>query len=137
MISMSPSGGARENAGRKAAYGTKAPAPVPMVLTPEGEALLVAACACSGLSRNDVMTHLALRHARELRFSAPGVVYPGKANSNVLSIRVTAKARLLLDAARKRTGKSYSDLGEALLEKFAERTRDWPAPYQRRSKYGR
>lgn len=127
------SGGARENAGRKDAYGGKDAAPVPMVLTPSGDALLVAACEATGLSRNDVMTHLALRYASLLRFDGDGVAFPGKDYRRVRSIRVTTKARTLLDKARERTGKSYSDLGESLLARYAASCRDWPAPYVARA----
>lgn len=128
MVCMG-AGGARENAGRKDAYGGKDAAPVAMVFTPQGDQIMVETCERTGLSRNDVLTHLALKHARALKFSVEGVVYRGKDYRAVRSIRVTQKARKLLDAARERTGKSYSDLGEALLVRFAASTRDYPEPY--------
>jgi uncharacterized protein (DUF1778 family) len=123
-------GGYRENSGRKDAFGGKDDAPVGMVFTPNGEKLLAAACERTGLSRNDVLTHLVLKHAARLRFAAEGIVFRGKRYTVPKSIRVTTRARKLLDSARERTGKSYSDLGEALLVQFAEGTRDYPAPYE-------
>lgn len=127
-------GGARDNAGRKDAYGGKDAAPVSMVFTAAGERLLADTCERTGLSRNDVLTHLALKHARALSFKGDGVAFGGKEYARVRSIRVTTRARKLLDAARLRTGKSFSDLGESLLVRFAAKTRDYPAPYERKAK---
>lgn len=130
-VSSSGVGGYRENAGRKAAFDYKSQDSVSMVFTPLGDAMYVAACESTGLSRNDVMTHLVLKHAKDLAFDVDGIVYKGKDYKGVRSIRLTKEARAELDAAKKRTGKSYSDLAEALLMRFAAKTRDFPKPYDK------
>ena len=50
-------------------------------------------------------------------FDEDGTVYPGKAQ-NVLAIRMPAREAELLKEARARTGKGYSDLGEALVRRY-------------------
>ncbi len=121
-------GGARKGAGRKSAFPGMVSKPFPMDFTPEGRARLEKITERTGLSRNNVLTFLALTFAHKLTFSAlePGTVYPGKAQQ-VLAIRVSAKAAAKLTAARDRTGKSYSDIGEALVRRYG-RSASFPAP---------
>lgn len=90
-----------------------------MMFTPYGHDLLAAIQQRTGLSRNDILTHLALAHGADLAFEGVcGVVYRGKDAGLVMSIHLTDRAFDLLRAAQARTGKSYSDLGEALIERW-------------------
>jgi hypothetical protein len=104
-------GGVREGAGRKSAFPGKVLGKnFGMDFTPAGRKALDRLQAATGLSRNDILAHLALRHAHDL-------VFDGKAQS-VLSIRLPADAGDALRAAHMRTGKGYSDLGEALVTRY-------------------
>ena len=131
MISTMPArrkplrGGARVGAGRKSAFPDKIiDRPFPMDFTPAGRVELEKITKRTGLSRNDVIAHLAIKHAG-LKFSADGVAYPGKAQ-NVLSIRVPAYVGTILRTIHRRTGKSYSDIGEALVRQFGRVERAFP-----------
>jgi hypothetical protein len=108
-------GGARPGAGRKSVFGAKALAkPFSMDFTPAGRKALDALVRRTTLSRNAVIATLALQFADRLTFdlAAP---FPGKLATAVLSIRVPPDAGAKLAAAHVRTGKSYSDIGEALV----------------------
>jgi len=118
-------GGYREGAGRKSAYPGKTRS-FAMDFTPAGRHALKALVRRRGLSRNDVLAHLAIHYAEQLTFAAPGVVFPGKLAANVLTIRVPAAAGDKLTDARRRTGKSYSDIGEALVCWFGPTAKDFP-----------
>ena len=89
-----------------------------MMMTLDGHRILDRLQTSTGLSRSDIMTHLALRHAHDLSFDVDGVVYRHKLSGTVMSIRMTDHAHTLLTDARARTGKSYSDLGEALVDRW-------------------
>lgn len=120
-------GGYREEAGRKSAYPGVDLKPFAMDLTPAGVRLLDKLCKRTGLTRNNVLAHLTNLYADRLAFPGQdGVLYAGKAQS-VLSIRMPADIGAKLRAARQRTGKSYSDLGEALIRLYGETT-EFPAP---------
>lgn len=112
---MTPRGGTREGAGRKSAFpGKLLERTVYMDFTPAGRQALDVLTAREGLSRNDVLAHLSLRYADQLSFDCEGVVFPGKAQA-AMTIRLPADALQVLERAHARTGKSYSDLGEALV----------------------
>lgn len=114
-------GGARDGAGRKSVFGVKAVAkPFAMDFTTNGRRALASVTRRTKLSRNAVIAALALEHADALTF-AEADVFPDKARE-VLSIRVPPKAATKLKAARRRTGRSYSDIGEALVRGYADRT---------------
>ena len=122
-------GGRREGAGRRSLFPHARRAIVYFDLTPAGRKLLAKVKRRARLSRNDLFAHLALEHADKLRFDdVPGVVFPGKANENVLLIRLPVQAHAKLHAAHERTGKSYSDLGEALLSWYSSDTDFPPLP---------
>lgn len=108
-------GGRRAGAGRKSLYPGKVARPFAMDFTPAGRKVLRALVQRRRLSRNDVLAHLILHYADQLTFEAPGVVFPGKVAANVLTIRLPVPARDKLVRAHRRTGKSYSDIGEALV----------------------
>ena len=125
-------GGRRKGAGRKSIFTTKAvEKPFAMDFTKRGRATLRALTKRTGLSRNGVMAILALQFGDALTFDADGVAFPDKAHK-VLSIRVPKDAAAKLRAARRRTRKSYSDIGEALLSRFGA-TASFPAPSPRAS----
>jgi len=115
LILTMPRGGWREGAGRPAAYPHKVlDDPFPMDFTSAGRAMFDKLQARTSLSRNDIIAHLALTYADELEFRTPGVVFPIKAQE-VYRICVPEDAGDKLRRARTRTGKSYSDIGEALV----------------------
>lgn len=115
-------GGARPGSGRKSAFPGKDLGRVfGMDFTPDGRKALRALERRTKLSRNDIMAHLALAHADELTFDVDGTVYPGKLAKNVMSIRLPPNAGEKLQAARERTGKGFSDIGEALVRLFGDR----------------
>jgi hypothetical protein len=118
-----PHGGARDNAGRKSAYPGLDMQSFPMQFTPPARRLLDALQARTGLSRNNILAHLTLCHVESLSVSADedGVLFPGK-GSDVLSIRMPADVGKRLRAAKARTGKSFSDLGEALVRQYGATT---------------
>jgi hypothetical protein len=97
-----------------------------MDFTPRGHRALHALTVRRRLSRNDVIAHLAKQHADDLVFEADGVVFPGKAAEGVLTIRVDREAGAKLRAAKARTKKSYSDIGEALVRWFGRSERHYP-----------
>ena len=140
MILTMP-GGYREGAGRKSAFpGKLIEKPFAMDFTPNGRRVLEGLTTRHGLSRNDVIAHLALKYADRLVFEEEGVVFPGKAQQ-VLSIRVTPEVAVKLTAVHDRTGKGYSDIGEALVTRFATE-REFPVlpgrdPLRRRRRRGR
>lgn len=117
-------GGRRENAGRKSAFPRIDMKPFAMDFTPRGRAELARLERSSGLSRNNIITHLTAMHAGELEFDEEGIVFPGK-KQKVLSIRMPPREGELLRAAHARTGKSYSDLGEALVLRYGSQA-DFP-----------
>lgn len=138
---LTPRGGYRENAGRKSAFpGKILDKPFFMDFTPKGRRELQHLVTRTGLSRNDVIGHLALRHADDLAFEEEGVAFPGKMAEDVMSIRLDRQAGAKLAAARVRTGKSYSDLGEALIRWFGKAEKVFPVlpgadpPRRRRSR---
>jgi hypothetical protein len=110
-------GGARVGAGRKSAYPGKDFAhPVYLDFTQAGRDALDALQARTKLSRSDILAHLIAKHAESLDFGPLfGVAFPGKLGENVCVIRLPVAQRRLLRATRTRTGKSYSDIGEALV----------------------
>lgn len=114
-------GGARPNAGRKSAFPGLDLKPFAMDFTPAGLRALRELERATRLSRNNILAHLTAEHAAELAFDGDDVVYPGKAQ-RVLTIRMPAREGQLLREARARTGKSYSDLGEALVLRYGRRT---------------
>jgi hypothetical protein len=127
-------GGFRENAGRPTAFaGKNLESPRAMDFTPEGRVVLADLQERNGLSRSDVIAHLALRHCDALAlrpvFQRPGTVFTGRTRRNANVYRIVAPPNVLrkLDALRKRTGKSYSDIGEALVRWYGPREKDWPA----------
>jgi hypothetical protein len=124
-------GGARDGAGRKSLFRTKAlEKPFAMDFTPTGRRALDALVRRTGLSRNAVIGVLALRYADRVVFFDGPSPYPDKARS-VLSIRVPREAGAKLAAARVRTGRGYSDIGEALVRQFGDKV-TFPAPPGRR-----
>ena len=110
-------GGARANAGRRSVFRGIEAKPFAMDFTPAGRKALDRVCKRTKLSRNDVLAHLTAEYATDLHFAEAGVVYPGKAQE-VLAIRMPTVQGDVLRAARERTGKSYSDIGEALVCQF-------------------
>lgn len=127
MTTSGKRGGYRENAGRKSAFAKTVDKPFAMDFTPDGRRELQRLVKRTRLSRNNVLSHLAIQHAHRLEFDdVPGTVYPGK-SQDVLSIRVSPMAAVRLRAARARTGKSYSDLGEALVRRFGQAEKHFPA----------
>lgn len=122
MILPMGRGGYREGAGRKTIFPNKVlDRRFGMDFTPAGRAVLDALQARTGLSQNDILGHLVQRHATRLAFTEPGVVFRGKAASNVISIRLPADLADALTAAQARTGKSFSDLGEALVRWYGHK----------------
>lgn len=118
---MTPRGGLRAGAGRHSAFPGNALKPFAMDFTPAGRKALDRLCRRTKLSRNNVIAHLVAAHGAALAFEVDGVVYPGKAQA-VLAIRMPAREGDLLQAVRARTGKSYSDIGEALVRQFGRST---------------
>jgi hypothetical protein len=115
-------GGARDGAGRKSVFGVKAvDKPFAMDFTEKGRKALASLTRRTKLSRNAVVGVLALAHADTLTFTDDDV-FPDKAQE-VLSIRVPPKAAAKLRAARARTDRSYSDIGEALVLRYGARTK--------------
>lgn len=127
---LTPRGGFRENAGRKSAFpGKILDKPFAMDFTPAGRRALQRLTIRTGLSRNDVIGHLAMKFADRLKFDVddyPGVVFLGKLAKDVLTIRVDRAVGAKLEAARTRTGKSYSDIGEALVRWFGKSEKAFP-----------
>lgn len=126
-------GGARKGAGRKSIFGSTAVAkPFAMDFTPTGRRQLAQLVRRTRLSRNAVLAVLALNHADALaaafkeRAADVAVVFPDKAR-DVLSIRVPKPAAVKLRAAQRRTGRGYSDIGEALVRWFGP-SATFPAP---------
>ncbi len=68
---------------------------------------------------------LAIRYGPSLEFEEAGVAYPGKAQA-VLAIRLPREAVKALKTAHRRTGKSFSDIGERLVRECAPLMTDWP-----------
>lgn len=95
-------------------------------LTPTGAQALAALSRQTGLTRNDVLAHLVDQHADELTFAEEGVVYAGKARK-VATVPLPPKIGRKLRTARRRTRKSYSDLMEALIDRYGP-TEAFPAP---------
>src|SRR5262245_59121474 len=124
-------GGVRPGAGRKSAYPGKSRS-FAMDFTPAGRKVLKSLVARHRLSRNDLLAHLSLRYADRLTFDAPGVVFPGKLAANVLTIRVPADAGDKLTAVHRRTLKSYSDIGEALVCWYGPTEKDFPPSHAAR-----
>jgi hypothetical protein len=114
-------GGARANAGRRSAFPGLDMKPFAMDFTPGGRRALRRLEVRTQLSRNNILAHLTAEHAASLTFDEPGVVFAGKAQQ-VLTIRMPADVGQLLREARARTGKSYSDLGEALVLRYGSTT---------------
>lgn len=126
-------GGTREGAGRKSVFKEKAlDKPFAMDFTAHGQKVLAALVKRTGLSRNAVIATLALQFADKLAFDPDDPAPFSPKAQAVLSIRVPPKAGGKLAAARVRTGRSYSDIGEALVTWFADRT-TFPAPTSRKS----
>jgi len=97
-----------------------------MAFTLNGQEIMNQLQAQTGLSRNDLITHLTVKYVDALMFDEPGVVYRGKQFSRIMSIRVTNEAYAKLQTARVRTGKSYSDIGEALVARFGRQETNYP-----------
>lgn len=120
-------GGHRVGAGRKSLFGSPAIAkPFAMDFTREGRRALASIVRRTKLSRNAIVALLAERHADHVTFDVPRP-FPDKAR-DVLSIRVPKGPAARLVAARRRTGHSYSDIGEALVRWFAAQTAFPPPP---------
>ncbi len=118
-------GGARPGSGRKSAFGTPERKPFAMDFTPEGRRILDRICRRTKLSRNNVIAHLVRIYLSNLGgWLQPIGPYLRKAQS-VLSIRIPADEGALLREARARFGKSYSDIGEALVRLYGP-TADYP-----------
>lgn len=133
MITTMTWGGIRAGAGRRSAFPGNALKPFAMDFTAVGRQALDCICRRTKLSRNNVVAHLVTEYADALVFGAPGVVYPGKAQA-VLAIRMPARQGDLLTVARARTGKSYSDIGEALVCCFGQSTIFPSLPERKRPK---
>ncbi len=118
-LTMGTRGGLRPNAGRKTAFPGIEAKPFAMDFTPVGLKRLRRLQRRHRLSRNNILAHLVACYAARLNFSAPGTVYPGKAQ-RVLAIRMPPAEAELLRSTRERTGKSYSDIGEALVRIYGE-----------------
>jgi hypothetical protein len=133
-------GGFRENAGRPSAFpGTTAEKPFYMDFTPDGHKAMAVLTKRAGLSRNSVIAHLVERHADALVSPDDVTVYEGKRAANVMTIRLPRRLRGQLKAAHRRTGRSYSDIGETLVRQFS-RGETWPVLPEnlpRRRKRGR
>jgi hypothetical protein len=119
IVTMAQRGGYREGSGRRSIFpGTMDnPTKYPMDFTKEGLQILDDVQSHTGLTRNNIIAHLVDRHAHELEFDHDRIVYPGKAQ-HVLAIRMPKHIGDKLVAAQKRTGKAFSDLGEALVRRF-------------------
>jgi hypothetical protein len=116
-------GGARIGAGRSTAYpGKRAGRRFYLDLTPAGHAQLDALAIRHTLSRSDIVARLIEAYADVVAFSAPGVVFPGKRASDVRVVLLPITLASRLDVARARTGKSVSDLVEALIAWYAPTT---------------
>lgn len=114
-------GGVRDGAGRKSAFPHKVlDQPFGMDFTPDGHRALRQLQAKTGLSQSDVLAHLVERHASMLTFTMEGVAFPGKLAENILRIRLPEHLGDALRAAQTRTGKSFSDLGEALVRWYGD-----------------
>jgi hypothetical protein len=114
-------GGRRPGSGPKTAFPRKdLDRAFGMDFTPEGRRQLEALQRREALSRSDILAHLILTYADRLRFEAPGVAFPGKAGVNVMKIRLPKAVGRILRAAQRRTGKGYSDIGEALVTRYGE-----------------
>jgi hypothetical protein len=125
-MTTSARGGARAGAGRPSIFKAKALGkPFAMNFTPGGRRVLDALVRRTGLSRNAVLGVLALKHGDRLAFDTANP-FPDKVHLP-LSIRVPPEAGAKLAAARVRTGRSYSDVGEALVRWFGADT-PFPAP---------
>jgi hypothetical protein len=123
-------GGARAGAGRKSIFADRAvPRAYPMALTRAGHEALAALTGQTGLSRNAILAVLVRRHAHHLALPEDGIIYRGKTPA-VLSIRLPPSAAQRLEHARYRTGKSYSDIGEALVRRYGHVT-SFPLPTAR------
>lgn len=122
-LTMAGRGGVREGAGRKAAFPHKElDRPFGMDFTPAGWIALLDLQKRTGLSRDDILAHLTGEFADALVFDSDGVQYPGKRGSSILRIRLPKEQGDRLRAAQARTGKSYSDLGEALVHRYGHQT---------------
>lgn len=123
LIMTTAHGGARAGAGRKSVFAAKALSkPFAMDFTPAGRARLDALVDRTGLSRNAVIATLALQFGDDVVFTDGVRPYPAKART-VLSIRMPRDAAAKLAAARIRTGRSYSDVGEELVTTFGRKAR--------------
>jgi hypothetical protein len=126
-----PRGGYRENAGRPSAFpGNTDEKPFYMDFTPAGYKVLDGLSKREGLSRNDLLAHLALRHADKLvsmkDFTVDGVVFPGKRAFNVMAIRLPKDAGAKIKRVGRDTQKSDSDIGEALVRWFGPDEKTFP-----------
>jgi len=112
-------GGARDGAGRKSIFGVPLERkPFAMDFTAQGRTALDALTRRTALSRNAVLATLVLAHADRLRAIDH---YPNKAQA-VLSIRLPPRAAAKLRALQRRTDRSYSDIGEALVLRYGRTT---------------
>jgi len=99
-----------------------------MAFTREGRRALAAIQARTGLSRNNIITHLVRAHSAEASHASLlhrpqlAVLYPGKSRDEIMSIRMPASEGDTLRAMQDTTGKSYSDLGELLVRRFGSST---------------
>jgi hypothetical protein len=136
-------GGAREGAGRPSVYRQKLRATHAMAFTAEGRQRLDSIRLKTSLGQNDVMEHLLRTHADHLRIPerteySPKLYPP-------IAIRLTEEGRNLLLDLSERYGRSWTDVGEALLQRFGERTafpylesrRDQKRPRSRRRRPAR
>ena len=134
-----PRGGYRENAGRKLAVGDKlSDDALQMDFTPEGHKVLADLVAVSGLSRNQVLSHLAKTYAPRLEFPKTRhddgrqqhVHFTGKAGGTdaglVMRIRMPQIAVDRIRAAQRRTKHGVSDIGEGLVRWFGPKEKQWP-----------
>lgn len=88
-----------------------------MDFTPAGRKVLARIQRRTSLSRNDVLAHLLLTHEVDVNLNGARVLFPGKAQS-VLRIALPSQAFDALERLRALSGRSASDIGEALVRQF-------------------
>lgn len=119
-------GGARAGAGRPTVFDQKASDSFSMVFTPAGHKVLDRLTRRTKLSRNAIIGTLAIEHGDALTFTEADRFRLKTAA--VFAVRVPPAAASKLKAARRRTNRSYSDIGEMLVTRYARLTAFPEAP---------